>query len=72
MIAIINGSPSAPARATEAGVPPTAIHTGSGFCTGRGYTPTSFSGGRCLPDQVTRSEERSVSSSSSFSANSSS
>jgi len=28
--------PSAPARSADCGVPPTAIHTGSGFWTGRG------------------------------------
>jgi hypothetical protein len=36
MIASASGRPSAPARTTDAGVPPTAIHTGSGSCSGRG------------------------------------
>ncbi len=36
MMAIIRGRPSVPARAKEAGVPPTPIQTGSGVCTGRG------------------------------------
>ena len=30
MIAIVSGRPSVPARTTDCGVPPTAIHTGSG------------------------------------------
>ena len=36
MIASAIGRPSAPARATDCGEPPTAIQTGSGSCTGRG------------------------------------
>ena len=36
MMASASGRPSSPARATDSGVPPTAIHTGSGFWTGRG------------------------------------
>src|SRR5919202_1231380 len=36
MIASAIGRPSAPARTTDCGVPPTATHTGSGSCTGRG------------------------------------
>ena len=55
MIAIVSGSPSVAARTTDCGVPPTAIHTGSGSCSARGYTPASTSGARCGPDQVTRS-----------------
>jgi hypothetical protein len=41
MIAIVSGSPSVPARTTDCGEPPTATHTGSGSCTGRGHTPAS-------------------------------
>ena len=72
MMAIISGKPSIPARATDAGVPPTAIHMGSGCCSGRGYMAASCRAARCRPDQLTLSESRSASSSSSFSANSSS
>jgi hypothetical protein len=36
MIAIASGRPSAPARATDCGVPPEAIQTGSGCCSARG------------------------------------
>ena len=72
MIAIVSGSPSVAARTTDCGVPPTAIHTGSGSCSARGYTPASTSGARCGPVQVTRSADRTASSSSSFEANSSS
>ena len=36
MIASAIGRPRRPARATELGVPPTAIQTGSGSCSGRG------------------------------------
>ena len=36
MIASAIGRPSAPARTTDCGVPPTATHTGSGSCSGRG------------------------------------
>ena len=42
-----------PARTTDCGEPPTATHTGSGSCTGRGHTPASSSGARCRPDHVT-------------------
>ena len=38
MIASAIGRPSAPARTADSGVPPTATHTGSGFCTGGGST----------------------------------
>ena len=41
MIAIVSGRPSTPARTTDCGVPPTAIHTGIGSWTGRGHTPWS-------------------------------
>ncbi len=36
MIASAIGSPSAPARYADSGVPPTATQTGSGSCSGRG------------------------------------
>ena len=36
MIASAMGSPSVAARTTDCGVPPTAIHTGSFACSGRG------------------------------------
>jgi hypothetical protein len=36
MIATISGSPSAPARANDCGVPPTPSQIGSGFCSGLG------------------------------------
>ena len=36
MIASAIGRPSAPARTTDCGVPPTATQTGSGSCSGRG------------------------------------
>ena len=36
MIASAIGRPSMPARTAEPGLPPTAIHTGSGSCSGRG------------------------------------
>ena len=36
MIASAIGSPSIPARTADSGVPPTAIQTGSGSCSGRG------------------------------------
>ena len=36
IIASTNGNPNSPARITEPGLPPTAIQTGSGSCTGRG------------------------------------
>ena len=36
MIATINGSPSAPARTNDCGVPPTPSQIGNGFCTGLG------------------------------------
>ena len=42
MIAIVNGSPSVPARTTDCGEPPTATQIGSGSCTGRGHTPASL------------------------------
>ena len=43
MIASAIGRPSVPARTADSGAPPTATHTGSGSCTGRGYTPRSSS-----------------------------
>ena len=46
MIAIVSGRPSAPARTTDCGEPPTATQTGSGSWTGRGQTPASLSGAR--------------------------
>ena len=36
MIASAIGRPSVPARTADSGAPPTATHTGSGSCTGRG------------------------------------
>ena len=39
MIASAIGRSSMPARTADSGVPPTATHTGSGSCRGRGYTP---------------------------------
>ena len=36
MIASAIGSPSVPARTADSGAPPTATHTGSGVCNGRG------------------------------------
>ena len=72
MIAIASGSPSVPARIADSGLPPTATQTGSGSCTGRGWTTTFSSGARCFPDQVTGPDARSASSSPSFSAKSSS
>ena len=39
MIASAIGSPSAPARAADSGVPPTATQIGIRSCNGRGYTP---------------------------------
>ena len=65
-------APSVAARATEAGVPPTASQTGMGSCRGRGKTARSSMEALCCPDQVMRSSARSFSRSSSFSAKSSS
>ena len=55
MIARAIGSPSTPARITDCGLPPTATHTGSGSCSGRGCTSRSCSGARWRPAQRTRS-----------------
>jgi hypothetical protein len=72
MIASAIGSPYAPARTADGGLPPTASHTGRRSWSGRGYTPRPSRDGRCSPAQVTCSSARSFSSSSSFSAKSAS
>ena len=46
MIASAIGKPSVAARSTDAGVPPTAIHTGN-WRSGRGYTPRLSMPARC-------------------------
>ena len=51
MIASAIGRPSAPARTADCGVPPTATQTGSGSCSGRGYTPRRRSAGASRPVQ---------------------
>ena len=47
VVATISGRPSMPARANDAGVPPTPTQIGSGSCSGRGKIACPVSGARC-------------------------
>ena len=72
MMARVMGRPRVAARTTLSGVPPTAIQTGTGSCTGRGYTPRPWMVGVWVPFQFSTSPLRISNSMASFSLKSSS